>query len=118
MGIAQTKISLTARAYTYLMQASCNRDTHVDDLDPGSLLDSILLDAAKPEVLVPPPQPLMQLVQHMHQQILFLWVEGHHIWPCHLQCVQMLSPAGVQLMPTLQFAACSPAEHVGYPMSG
>ena len=80
----------------YLMQASSNRDTHVDDLDPGSLLGSILLNAAKPEVLVPPSQPLMQLMHHMHQQILFLWVEGHHIWPCHLHQVRKLSLVGLQ----------------------
>lgn len=73
-----------ADSSAYLMQASCNRDTHVDDLDPGSILDGVFLDAAKSEVLVSPAQTLMQLVQHMHQKVLLLWVEGQHICTCYL----------------------------------
>ena len=61
------------------MQACCNGHSVVDDLDPCSLLVSILLNPAKPEVLVTPAQTLMEVVQHVHQQVLLLWAEGKHI---------------------------------------
>ena len=63
-----------------LMQACGNRHPVVDDLNPCSLLVDVLLDPAKSEVLVPPAQALVEIVQDMHQQVLLLGNEGQHIW--------------------------------------
>ena len=45
----------------------------------------MLLNPAKPEVLVSPAQPLVQVMQYMHQQVLLLTVEWQDIRPCDLQ---------------------------------
>lgn len=70
------------------MQACSNRHPVVDDLNPCSLLVDVLLDSAKPEVLVPPAQALVEIMQDMHQQILLLGIEGQHISSRDLQFTQ------------------------------
>ena len=67
------------------MQACGNRHPVVDDLNPCSLLVDVFLDPAKPEVLVPPAQALVEIMQNVHDQVLLLRIEGQHTRPRDLQ---------------------------------